>query len=53
MKRIVFNVSLPAGVALLGAGVGLQFGLGYGLIAGGALVVGLTVYFARLAGVTG
>jgi len=52
MKRIVFNLSLPVGVALVGIGVGLQFGLGYGLASGGALVIALTLYIARIGGVS-
>lgn len=51
MKQIVFNLSLLVGTALVGAGVGLEFGLGYGLLAGGLLVVGLTVHLARAVGV--
>lgn len=52
MKQIVFNLSLLTGTALVGAGVGLEFGLGYGLLAGGAIIVLLTVHLARAVGVT-
>lgn len=53
MKRIVFNVCLPTGLAMLGFGIGAEFGAGYGLIATGAAIVLLTVYFARFAGIKG
>lgn len=51
MKAIVFELVLLAGVVLTGAGVGLQFGLGYGLAAAGVVVIGLGVYLSRVAGV--
>jgi len=51
VKPIVFNASLFAGVLLIGIGVYVEFGVGYGLLASGAVVVGLTLYLARLAGV--
>jgi hypothetical protein len=51
MKQIVFNLSLLAGVVLVGAGVGLEFGLGFGLLAAGVLVVAITVHLARHVGV--
>lgn len=53
MKRIVFNVATPLGVLLVGCGIGLEFGIGNGLTAAGVLVLGLTLYFARIAGVKG
>lgn len=52
MKRMVLNIALPSGVTLVGVGIGLQFGPGYGLAAAGGLIIGLTIYFARVAGVT-
>lgn len=51
MKLRIFNASLLTGVALSGTGVGLQFGLGYGIATAGALVLATTVYLQRVAGV--
>lgn len=51
MKLIVFNLSLLIGLVLAGVGVGVEFGIGFGLLAAGALLVVLTVYVQRAAGV--
>jgi len=51
MKLIIFNVALLVGLVLVGIGVGVEFGVGFGLLAAGALIVCLTVYVQRTAGV--
>jgi uncharacterized membrane protein YczE len=51
MKLIIFNVSLLVGLVLVGVGVGVEFGVGFGILAAGALIVCLTVYVQRAAGV--
>ena len=49
MNRWVYNVSVACGVALTAIGLGVEFGIGYGLAAAGVLIVGLSLYGARLA----
>lgn len=49
MKAMVFNASMAVGLCSTGVGVGLQFGAGYGLAAFGLLLIGLTMFAARLA----
>ena len=51
MKLIVFNLSLLVGLVLVGVGVGVQFGIGFGVMAAGVLLLALTVYVQRVAGV--
>lgn len=51
MNRRVFEIVVPSGLVMVGVGVGIQFGLGFGLIAGGCLVLGAVFALARLAGV--
>ena len=47
MKAAVYNVSVLAGVALVGFGVGIH-DLGAGLCVSGVLVLALTVFAAYL-----
>jgi hypothetical protein len=49
MNHVVYNVSVGAGLICTGSGIGLQFGVGYGLAAFGLLLIGLTTFGARLA----
>lgn len=49
MNPLVFNISIGAGVTLIGVGLGLQFGLATALFTVGILVLGLTVFVARVA----
>lgn len=49
MNRWVFNVSMAVGLGSTGLGVGVQFGAGYGLAAFGLLLIGLTMFAARVA----
>lgn len=51
MKGIVFNAGLAGGILFVGVGVGLELGTGWGLAVAGALVLGMTIYIARVAGV--
>jgi hypothetical protein len=51
MKLWVFNCALGLGVGAVGAGVTLEWGLGWGLTATGALLLALTLYVARAGGV--
>lgn len=48
MNPRVFNISIGAGVALIGAGVALQFNVPTALITVGILLVCLTMIVARL-----
>ena len=41
---IVVNASLTAGVVLVAIGAGMVWGVGAGWLAGGALVLALTLY---------
>ena len=50
MNRYVYDASMLAGVCLVGVGVGLQLGLGWGLCAAGVAVIGLTVFGAVMVG---
>lgn len=52
MHRHVYNGSLLAGVLLTSIGAGLVY-LPAGLITGGVLLLGLTVFGARMAGRAG
>lgn len=49
MNKWVFNGSMLAGLVLVGVGLGLMYGLGAGLAATGALLIGLTMYGAHAA----
>lgn len=49
MNRWVYNGSVAVGLASTGLGVGLEFGAGYGLAAFGLLLIGLTMFAARVA----
>ncbi len=49
MKAWVYNASLAAGVLLVSTGAGLVY-LPAGLIAGGSLLIVLTIAGARIAG---
>lgn len=49
MKKTVYNISVITGLLLTGAGIGIEFGAGYGLAATGLLLIGLTINAARLA----
>lgn len=44
MSRLRYDIGFAAGIALVGAGVWLNFGAGYALIAGGALFLGMLVF---------
>jgi hypothetical protein len=48
MNAIVYNASLAGGTALASFGAGVQYGLGFGLMVGGVLVLGLTMCTALL-----
>lgn len=48
MNRWVYNVSIAAGVTMVGVGVGLMAGAGAGLAVSGLLVVYLTLRAAAL-----
>ena len=50
MNRYVYDASMLIGVCLVGAGIGLQLGIGWGLAAAGATVIGLTAFGALMAG---
>lgn len=50
MNQLTYNAGLLAGTAALGVGAGLQWGVGFGLMVVGALVVGLTLFGAWMAG---
>ncbi|HEY1723968.1 MAG TPA: hypothetical protein VGF89_00990 [Steroidobacteraceae bacterium] len=47
LRTIAYNLSIVAGVALIGIGAGLQFGLAIGLITTGACILGLTLLMIR------
>lgn len=49
MNRWVYNGSVLVGLVSTGAGIGMQFGAGYGLAAFGLLLIGLTMFGARVA----
>ena len=49
MNIIIYNISTTAGVAMVGAGIGLAYGIGQGLAAAGLLLLALTVYGRKLA----
>lgn len=46
---LIYNVCVGSGVALLSVGAGAQFGWPAGLIAAGALLIGLSVLTLRMA----
>ena len=48
MNAAIYNLSMLAGVILLGVGVGLH-DLGAGLCVGGGALIGVTVFGVRLA----
>lgn len=48
MNATVANLSLLAGVALVGAGCGMTFGAPAALMTVGALVIGLTLAIANM-----
>lgn len=48
MNRHVYNVACLVGTILCGTGAGLHWGPGVGLIVGGSLVIGLTLYGAEI-----
>lgn len=48
MTPTIYNVSMGAGVASVGVGVGAQWGWPFGLMAVGALVLCLTVFTVRM-----
>lgn len=52
MNPIIFNTCLALGWALIVVGVSLLHSVAAGLIAGGVLLVGVTLLLARWAGVT-
>lgn len=47
MNKIIYDLSLLVGVLLVGGGVAM-FSVGAALITVGALIIGLTVFGARL-----
>lgn len=49
MNKTVYNISVVIGLLLTGAGIGIEFGAGYGLAATGLLLIALTINAARLA----
>lgn len=49
MNALVYNVALALGLATVGVGVALRFGIPDALITVGALVVGLTLFGAFIA----
>lgn len=49
MNANVYNVALALGLAAVGAGVGMRYGVPAALITVGALVIGLTVFGAFIA----
>lgn len=49
MNALAYNVALVLGIALVGAGAGLRYGIPVALIAVGALVLGLTLFGAFIA----
>lgn len=51
MRLWLFNAALAGGLGAVAAGVVIEFGAGWGAIAGGALLLLLTLYVARVAGV--
>lgn len=53
MNQLIYNGSLAAGTVLAATGAGLQWGVGIGLIAAGALVIVLTMVGAWLFGRAG
>ncbi|HNB46338.1 MAG TPA: hypothetical protein PLL72_19295 [Burkholderiaceae bacterium] len=50
MSRLVYDIAMVVGTAACSAGAGLNWGAGWGLIVGGAMVVTLTLVGALLAG---
>ena len=44
IQVVLYNVSLLAGITLVGVGCGLHFGLGIGLASAGVLTVAAAVY---------
>ena len=50
MSAKIFSASLAVGLASMSCGAALQFGVGVGLLVGGALVIGLTLVVLRVAG---
>jgi len=48
MNPLVYDCCLAGGTAMLGIGAGLQYGVGAGLMTGGAVLIGLTVLSAFL-----
>ena len=48
MTARIYNAAMLTGVAAVTLGVGLEFGPGFALIAGGILVVALTLAAAHL-----
>ncbi len=50
MNQLTYNAGLLIGTVALSVGAGLQWGVGVGLMALGALVIGLTMVGALLAG---
>lgn len=49
MNNTIYNLGLLIGTAGVSAGAGLQWGLPAALLAGGALVIALTVFGAVVA----
>jgi hypothetical protein len=48
MNALAYNVSVAAGVLMVGIGAGAQWGWPVGLMAAGLLIVALSVVAARL-----
>ena len=47
----MFNALILIATAAISVGVGMVFGLGHGLIAGGSIIMGMTLLMLRVAGI--